>query len=270
MISFPTCKINLGLNILSRRVDGYHEISSLMYPVPVKDILEIVPAESFEFTISGLEVPGRKEDNLIYKAYELMKEAFNIPPVKIYLYKNIPMGGGLGGGSSNAAFTLKVLNDLFNLNLSSLALKEMAAKLGSDCPFFIDEFPQLAKGRGEILTPHPIRLKGKFLLLVNNGTHINTGEAYGRIQPKTPTLLLENILSSPIELWKEDLINDFEKPTFEAYPQLSVIKNEVYKLGAIYSAMTGSGSTIYGIFNSVPMFEGMFDFPIGFVQYVDL
>jgi len=270
MISFPTCKINLGLNILSKRIDGYHEISSLMYPVPVKDVLEIVSAENFEFTSSGLEIPGRIEDNLVFKAYEMMKMEFDLPPVKIHLYKNIPMGGGLGGGSSNGAYTLKVLNDLFELNLNSTVLQEKVAKLGSDCPFFVKNEPQLAKGRGEVLSPFPISLKGKHLLLINDGTHISTAEAYGRIQPKTPTHLLENILNAPIESWKEDLVNDFEAPTFSVYPQLKKIKAQLYKQGAVYAAMTGSGSTIYGIFDVAPVFEKDFNFPNGFKHCVEL
>src|SRR5690554_2725866 len=158
MISFPICKINLGLNVLSRRVDGYHEINSVMYPVPVKDVLEIVPSEKFALTMSGLQIQGKQEDNLIFKAYALIQSEYNLPPVQIHLYKNIPMGGGLGGGSSNGAETLKVLNALFELNLSSSALQEKAAKLGSDCPFFIENSPQLVKGRGEVLSSFPLDL----------------------------------------------------------------------------------------------------------------
>jgi 4-diphosphocytidyl-2-C-methyl-D-erythritol kinase len=270
MISFPTCKINLGLNILSKRKDGYHEVNSLMYPVPVKDVLEIVPAESFEFTCSGLPIPGAVEQNLIFKAYELMKTEFNLPPVKIHLYKNIPMGGGLGGGSSNGAYTLKLLNTLFNLKISAAGLQERAAQLGSDCPFFIEEIPQIAKGRGEKLTPYPMDLKGKYLLLVNDGTHISTADAYGRIQPKTPTHLLENVLSSPIKSWKVDLINDFEAPTLEAYPQLATIREQMYELGAYFAGMTGSGSTMFGLFDAAPKFETSFHFSKGFVRCVEL
>ena len=270
MISFPTCKINLGLNILSKRKDGYHEINSLMVPLPVKDILEIIPSETFEFTHSGLTIPGEVKDNLIFKAYEIMKEEFDLPPVKIHLYKNIPMGGGLGGGSSNGAFTLKTLNSLFNLNLNSAELQKRAAKLGSDCPFFIEDTPQIAKGRGECLTPFPIHLKGKHLLLVNDGTHISTADAYGRIQPKTPVHLLENILNSPIESWRNELVNDFEGPTLLKYPELAKIKEQLYKLGASYAAMTGSGSTMFGIFDSLPEFESSFNFPNGFVHCVEL
>jgi len=260
MISFPICKINLGLNILAKRKDGYHEINSLMYPIPVKDILEIVTAEEFKFESAGLFIPGETKNNLVLLAYELLKEEFDIPPVSIFLYKNIPMGGGLGGGSSNGAFTLKVLNELFQLGLSTKELHKRAAKLGSDCAFFIESTPQIAKGRGEELTPFHLQLKGKTLVLVNNGTHISTFDAYGRISPKTPTHLLENVLLEPIENWKKILINDFEEPTLAVYPELNAMKEKLYDLGATYAAMTGSGSTMFGIFDAVPDLKGHFDF----------
>lgn len=241
-----------------------------MIPIPVKDVLEIVPAETFDFTHSGLTIPGKIEDNLIFKAYEMMKEEFKIPPVKIHLYKNIPMGGGLGGGSSNGAYTLKTLNTLFNLNLNSTELQKRAAVLGSDCPFFIEDTPQLVKGRGERLNPFSIDLKGKYVVLVNDGTHISTADAYGRIEPKTPVLLLENILNSPMKTWKEELINDFEGPILIEYPQLTKIKEQLYELGAVYAAMTGSGSTLFGIFDTALEVEDHFNFPNGFVRCVEL
>ncbi|HLV43067.1 MAG TPA: 4-(cytidine 5'-diphospho)-2-C-methyl-D-erythritol kinase [Brumimicrobium sp.] len=270
MISFPTCKINLGLNILSKRKDGYHEVNTLMIPVSVKDVLEIIPAQTFDFTYSGLKIPGNSEDNLIFKAYEMMKQEFDLPPVKIHLYKNIPMGGGLGGGSSNGAFTLKTLNTLFDLKLDTKQLQERALKLGSDCPFFIEDKPQIAKGRGEVLSSFSIDLKGKHLLLINNGTHISTAEAYGMISPKTPTYLLENVLNAPMRSWKNDLINDFEGPTLNKYPELTVIKKKLYEMGAVYAAMTGSGSTLFGIFDDYPEYESIFKFPNGFVKCVPL
>lgn len=270
MISFPICKINLGLNILAKRKDGYHEINSLMYPVPVKDVLEIVPAEKFKFESAGLPIPGETNNNLVLRAYELIKNEFNIPPVSIFLYKNIPMGGGLGGGSSNGAETLKVLNELFQLGLSTKDLQARAAKLGSDCVFFIESTPQIAKGRGEELAPFDLNLKGKTLVLVNNGTHISTADAYGRIAPKTPATLLENELIEPIENWKEALINDFEAPTLMVYPELAKIKEQLYDLGAIYAAMTGSGSTMFGVFDNTPRLNRQFNFENGFVEVVEL
>jgi len=270
MISFPICKINLGLNILAKRKDGYHEINSLMYPVPVKDVLEIVPADEFKFESAGLPIPGESKNNLVLLAYEMIKEEFNIPPVSIFLYKNIPMGGGLGGGSSNGAFTLKILNELFQLGMSTEDLKVRAVKLGSDCAFFIESTSQIAKGKGEILTEFDLTLKGKTLVLVNNGLHISTKDAYGRINPKTPTFLLENVLLEPIKSWKETLINDFEEPTLAVYPELNIIKEKLYDLGATYAAMTGSGSTMFGVFDTAPDLEGQFDFEDGFVEVVEL
>ncbi|PWH86807.1 4-(cytidine 5'-diphospho)-2-C-methyl-D-erythritol kinase [Brumimicrobium oceani] len=270
MISFPICKINLGLSILAKRKDGYHEINSLMYPVPVKDVLEIVPADEFKFQSAGLPIPGETKNNLVLRAYELMQKEFNLPPVSIFLYKNIPMGGGLGGGSSNCAETLKVLNELFELGLSTKDLQKRAAKLGSDCAFFIASTPQIAKGRGEELSSFDLNLKGKTLVLVNNGTHISTADAYGRIIPQTPVTLLENVLNESMEDWKTSLINDFEAPTLLVYPELAKIKQELYDLGAIYSAMTGSGSTMFGIFDSVPALNGQFNFKNGFVEVVEL
>ncbi len=270
MISFPICKINLGLNVLAKRKDGYHEVNSLMYPVPVKDILEIVPAEKFQFESAGLPIPGETKNNLVFLAYELMKEEFNIPPVSIFLYKNIPMGGGLGGGSSNGSETLKVINELFQLGLSTVDLQKRASKLGSDCAFFIESTPQLAKGRGEELTPFDLSLKGKILVLVNNGIHISTADAYGRIVPQTPITLLKQELTEPMKNWKETLINDFEAPTLLVYPELAKIKEKLYDLGAIYAAMTGSGSTMFGIFDSVPDLKGEFEFDNGFLEIVEL
>ncbi|RYM33392.1 4-(cytidine 5'-diphospho)-2-C-methyl-D-erythritol kinase [Brumimicrobium glaciale] len=270
MISFPICKINLGLNILAKRKDGYHEINSLMYPVPVKDVLEIVPADEFKFESAGLPIPGESKNNLVLLAYEMIKEEFNIPPVSIFLYKNIPMGGGLGGGSSNGAFTLKILNELFQLGMSTEDLKVRAVKLGSDCAFFIESTSQIAKGKGEILTEFDLTLKGKTLVLVNNGLHISTKDAYGRINPKTPTFLLENVLLEPIKSWKETLINDFEEPTLAVYPELNIIKEKLYDLGATYAAMTGSGSTMFGVFDTAPDLKGQFEYEGGFIEIVKL
>lgn len=270
MISFPICKINLGLNILAKRKDGFHEINSLMYPVPVKDVLEIVPAEKFNFRSAGLPIPGDHSTNIVVQAYELLKKEFNLDPVSIYLYKNIPMGGGLGGGSANGAEALLLLNKIFVLNLSTDDLQKRAAILGSDCAFFIKSTPQISKGRGELLCDFNLDLSGKFLLLVNDGTHISTAEAYQGISPKTPKHNLENVLSQPIRTWKDDLINDFEYPMLEKYQQLKGIKNELYNLGAEYAAMTGSGSTMFGLFSKPPKMENTFDFKNGFVKLIEL
>lgn len=253
MISFPNCKINLGLNIISKRTDGYHDISSIMYPVPFNEILEIIAISGngfCEFESSGIEIPGNQENNLCIQAYQLLNEEFQLPAVHIHLHKMIPMGGGLGGGSSDAAETIKSLNTLFDLQLSLDEMKLFAAKLGSDCPFFIENIPQLAEGRGEILSPIAISLKGYYLLLINDGTHVSTKEAYAGIQPKSPSFDLKELQNLPIEDWGKQLLNDFETSIFLNHPHLQEIKNKLYDKGAVYAAMTGSGATMFGLFQN--------------------
>jgi 4-diphosphocytidyl-2-C-methyl-D-erythritol kinase len=252
MISFPSCKINLGLHILFKRDDNYHEVETVMYPIPLNDILEIVPADELIFTSSGLAIPGKVEDNLCLKAYHLLKNEFDIPPVHIHLHKIIPMGGGLGGGSSNGAFTLKLLNDLFQLNLSTEELKEKAAQLGSDCAFFIENSPQVCTGRGEITTSIELDLSTYYLKIVNLGIHVSTAEAYGGIVPFQPTEKIAQIIQKAISTWKGKLKNDFEEGVFRNHPELLEAKNRLYKEGAIYASMTGSGSTMFGLFESQP------------------
>ena len=253
MISFPHCKINLGLNVIDKRSDGYHEVTSVMYPVPKCDILEIVPNNNkLSFSSSGMPIPGNPEDNLCLKAYHSLAKDFDIPPVAIHLHKEIPMGGGLGGGSSNGAFTLKLLNELADLNLSQDKLRGYASKLGSDCAFFIENKPQLATGRGEIVTPIDINLSGYLLVLLNLGIHISTKDAYSGIKPKQPLLSVQDVVKSSIYTWKEDLINDFESSIFPLYPALADVKTSFYEAGAVYAAMTGSGSTMFGIFEQKP------------------
>lgn len=252
MISFPICKINLGLNVISKRDDGYHEVSSVMYPVDIQDILEVIKSDKLKFTTSGLEIPGGVDSNLCVKAFEILKRDYNIAPVHIHLYKNIPMGAGLGGGSANGAFTLKLINDLFELNISKEELKKYASRLGSDCAFFIENIPQLASGRGEVLEPFNLTLQGKTIVLINDGTHISTQEAYGNVIPKEPVIDIKEVLSKPMSEWKNMLVNDFEKGVFENHQQLAGYVEKLYESGAEYAAMTGSGSTIFGIFNESP------------------
>lgn len=270
MISFPNCKINLGLNITAKREDSYHEICTLMYPVDIKDILEAVPSTSFEFTSSGHKIPGEEENNLCVKAYELLKSQYAISPVHIHLYKNIPMGGGLGGGSADGAYTLKLLNDLFELEISNDELRKLAASLGSDCPFFIENTPQIATGRGEVLKQFDISLGGKTLVLVNDGTHISTVEAYSSVRPKLPRIKLEEALSKPIEQWKTNVVNDFEVEIFQLYPRLERYKKHLYDSGALYASMTGSGSTMFGIFNESPNLKEELTQLDGFLKVVSL
>lgn len=252
MISFPGCKINLGLHILFKRDDNYHEVETVMYPIPLQDILEVVPSEELTFNSSGLPIPGEVSENLCLKAYHLLKDEFALPPVHIHLHKIIPMGGGLGGGSSNGASTLKLLNELFNLQLTTPILKEKAAKLGSDCAFFIENNPQICTGRGELTESIAIDLSQYYLKIVNIGIHISTAEAYGGVSPKKPTRSLSETLGQDISMWKEHLRNDFEEGVFMNHPALEAVKQKLYKEGAAYASMTGSGSTLFGIYKVEP------------------
>lgn len=249
MILFPNAKINLGLYITKKRTDGFHELETCFVHVPWTDILEITESDAFEFTSSGLAIEGPVSKNLCFRAYEALKADFNIPPVHIHLHKVIPMGAGLGGGSSDASFTLKGLRDLFKLPLTDEQLIPYAATLGSDCAFFIDNQAQLGTGRGEILQPIDIDLSGKYLVLIYPNFGISTQEAFAGIKPKKAPIKLKEVIGQPIETWKETLSNDFEGSLFPKYPLLASIKDELYNLGASYAAMSGSGSTLFGLFD---------------------
>lgn len=253
MVSFPNAKINLGLNITQKRADGFHDIETIFYPIPWYDILEIIPSNNVSFTSSGLPIPGTSSDNLCVKAYHLLANAYKLPPVHIHLRKEIPMGAGLGGGSADAAFTLRLLNDLFELSLSKDEMASFAGQLGSDCPFFIYNTPHMATGVGDILSPHPIDLKGYHLTLVYPGTHISTAEAYGGVSPQQSTFNLSELYHHHPSVWHNHLKNDFEEHLFKRYPTLNDISNQLTDAGAIYTAMSGSGSTIFGIFETPPL-----------------
>ena len=247
MIVYPNAKINLGLNILHKREDGYHDIFSVFYPVKeCVDILEIIKSEKFQFTKSGIEIPDG--ENICEKAWKLLDTDFGIGNVKIHLHKKIPIGAGLGGGSADASFTLKYLNELFDLNLNSKDLEKYALRLGADCPFFIDNTPKLVEGIGEKMTSIDLDLSNYEIRLVNPDIHISTKEAYSGIVPKTPVLSVEKIIELPIIEWKGKLKNDFEESIFEKHLQLEGVKDELYKQGSIYSSMSGSGSIVFGIF----------------------
>lgn len=259
MISFPIAKINLGLEILGKRPDGYHSISSIFYPVLLKDVLEIIPSNKNQeqeviISYSGLPIETGTSENLCLKAYRLLKNDFaTLPKVQMHLHKVIPMGAGLGGGSSNAATTLLMLNKIFKLSLSITQLKEYALQLGSDCPFFIEAVPALAEGRGEKLQSIDLDLSAYSVLIVNPGIHIDTANAFAAIKPpyKNQSDLLK-IIKQPLNSWKENLVNDFEKTAFTHHPQLKKIKEDLYFLGASYAAMSGSGSSLYGLFTKKP------------------
>lgn len=251
MISFPPCKINLGLSVIFKRADGYHEIETCFYPIPWTDILEIIPSERLEFTHSGLPIPGNSSENLCLKAYEVLKKDFDLKPVKIHLHKIIPMGAGLGGGSSNAAHIFRLLNTIFNLSLSIDQLKKYAALLGSDCAFFIEDKPMIGTGRGEVLHEIPLKLKGKFIVIVKPDIHVSTAEAYAGVKPKqNPKSVYEILTKTDLEAWKDILRNDFEESVFKKYPSIEEIKSKMYSQGAAYASMSGSGSAVYGIFQS--------------------
>lgn len=249
MVVFPNCKINLGLNIIRKRSDGYHDLETVFYPVGIKDALEAIRAEEFKFSGSGLAVNGNVEDNLCVKAYHLLWSKFpQLPNVQIHLHKAIPMGAGLGGGSADGAFMLKLLNHKFQLGISNEELAELALQLGSDCPFFILNKPCFATGRGEKMIPVPIDLSAYTFALINPGIHVSTAMAFSQLAPAVPAKPIKEIIEQPVETWKEELVNDFEIPVFKQHPLLSVIKRQLYDAGAIYAAMSGSGSTVFGLF----------------------
>ena len=254
MLRFPNCKINLGLHILGKRADGFHNLETVFYPILFKDALELIPAKNnsteIAFTGTGLAVDGEIADNLCVKAYHLLKKDFpDLPVVKIHLHKTLPMGAGLGGGSADASFMLKLLNDKFKLNLSTPQLLNYALQLGSDCPFFIINKPCFATGRGEVLEEIKINLAAYKIILINPGIHVNTGWAFSNITPALPKKSIKEIVQQPVETWKTALKNDFEAPVFAAHPAVKAIKEDLYNQGAIYAAMSGSGSTLFGIFN---------------------
>lgn len=252
MIVFPNCKINLGLNIISKRDDGYHNLETIFYPLPFYDVLEIITSDKKEndFFLTGIEIKDETKTNLCLKAYNLLKADFpGLPFIKIYLQKNIPVGAGLGGGSADGAFMLTLLNEKFNLDLSEEKLLQYALQLGSDCPFFIINKPCFAQQRGEVLEKIAVDLSGYKILLVNPQIHINTAQAFTQIKPSVPDLSIKEIIQKPVLEWKQFLKNDFELPFFEAYPSIKKIKEDLYANGAIYAAMSGSGSTVFGIFN---------------------
>lgn len=274
MICFPTCKINLGLRITQKRADGFHALETVFYPLSLTDALEIITADAditapLTFTSSGLAINGDTSDNLCCKAYWLLKKDYpSLPNIKMHLHKNIPMGAGLGGGSSDGAFTLTLLNQLFDLQIPQNKFMQYALTLGSDCPFFILDSPAFATGRGEILTPTTVNLNGYSIVVVNPGIGISTKTAFSFITPNQPSTHIPDILQLPFTAWKDTLINDFEAPIFQAYPELENIKETLYQKGAVYAAMTGTGSTVYGIFETSIIPEISFDFPPNYFVYI--
>lgn len=279
MVAFPNCKINLGLNIIHKRNDGYHDLETVFFPVPLTDALEVVRNEisslksqdtssknkeqrtqnlqatsnqqpaTCNFSSTGLPINGSESDNLCVKAYQLLKQDFpDLPAIKMHLHKVIPMGAGLGGGSADGAFALKLLNDKFQLQLTTEQLIKYALQLGSDCPFFIINKPCFATSRGEIMQPINLNLSAYQLVLVNPQIHIGTGWAFSNITPKVPVTSIQTVIQQPVETWKEALVNDFQAPAIQQYPAIGEAIYQFYEQGAVYSAMTGSGSTVFGLF----------------------
>jgi 4-diphosphocytidyl-2-C-methyl-D-erythritol kinase len=253
VVVFPNCKINLGLHITAKRPDGYHDLETVFYPLPLYDALEWIKeasTQAIRFTGSGREITGDPAHNLCVKAWHLLKKDYpQLTGGQMHLHKNIPIGAGLGGGSADGAFALQLLNRAFNLGLTAAQLAAYALQLGSDCPFFILNQPAFARGRGELLEPLGLSLAGYRLVVINPGIHIPTGWAFSQVQPGPAVTPLQELLGKPIEHWKDRLVNVFEPPVMKAYPELAAIKTALYRAGALYAAMSGSGSTFFGIFS---------------------
>jgi 4-diphosphocytidyl-2-C-methyl-D-erythritol kinase len=254
VITFPNAKINLGLQVLSKRSDGFHNIATGMYPIPFCDILEILPAADglFGFASSGLPIDGIPDHNLCIKALRLLSDDYALPAVRIHLHKRIPMGAGLGGGSSDGAYTLKMLNAMFDLGLGLMELENYASMLGSDAPFFVRNQPVVATGRGEVMSPATVSLAGLTLVLVRPDFRIATAEGYQGVVPNDHRASMEGVLRQPVTGWRESLVNDFEPFVFRKFPQSQKIKEDLYRHGAVYAQMTGSGSVFYGLFSDMP------------------
>ena len=273
MLVLPNIKINLGLCITGKRPDGYHNIESIFYPVQWHETLEIterneslknfpeieseIEVGKVRFMSYGIPIPGNADANLCVKVYQLLEAWFNLPAIDIHLLKTLPIGAGLGGGSADAAFTLRAIKDYFHLRISDSEAKDLLAKVGSDCPFFWENKPMFVFGRGEKMRPIDLDLSDYHVLIVNPNIHISTKEAYAGVQPSPPVIDLEMLPSIEVDGWKDILVNDFETSIFPNYPLIKEIKDELYNLGALYASMTGSGSTLFGIFKEVPE-EGVF------------
>lgn len=255
MITFPNAKINLGLNIVEKRPDGYHNLETIFYPINLQDALEVTRRENndkeYTLHISGAPLEGEPEDNLVVKAYKLLKKDYpGLLPVDIHMYKHIPAGAGLGGGSSDAACMIKLLNDKFSLGLSTERMEEYAVKLGADCAFFIRNKPVFATGIGNLFEPVELSLKGYHIILIKPDIFVSTRDAFAEIKPVRPAVSLKEIVKQPMETWKHSMKNDFEDSVFKKFPEIAAIKDELYDLGAVYAAMSGSGSSVYGIFEA--------------------
>ncbi len=254
MIYYPNAKINIGLNVVEKRPDGYHNLETVFYPIKLQDALEMnviedeIPENGYKLKVSGNILDGTPEDNLVIKAYKLLKSDFNLPALSFTVFKHIPTGAGLGGGSADAAFTIKALNEKFRLGLSEADMEQYAIRLGADCPFFIKNAPVLASGIGNVFHSINLSLKGYTLVLIKPDIFVSTVDAYRNVTPHHPEHSLSELLMKPIQTWKDTVVNDFEKSVFIKFPEIAAIKDKLYDLGAEYASMSGSGSSVYGIF----------------------
>jgi len=248
MLVFPNAKLNLGLYVTGQRPDGFRNLESVFVPLPWCDALEVLPAAADQLTLSGLPIPGDPATNLCWRAYELLRADFALPPVQLHLHKVVPIGAGLGGGSADAAFALRALNELFALQLPPETLETYARRLGSDCAFFIRNQPVFAHGKGDVFQPIELALTGTACKVIYPGLHISTAEAYGRVTARPPRHALRPSLAQPIEAWREKVSNDFEKALTPYYPVLAELKQALYDAGATYASLSGSGSAVYGLF----------------------
>ncbi|SMO67899.1 4-(cytidine 5'-diphospho)-2-C-methyl-D-erythritol kinase [Solitalea koreensis] len=258
MIVFPNAKINIGLNIVEKREDGFHNIETIFYPIKINDALEVIESEQTQFFSEGKQIPGNVEDNICLKAYHLLKHDFKLPPVHIHLLKNIPIGAGLGGGSSDGAYLIKLLNSKFNLQLCSEKMESYARKLGSDCAFFIENNPVFAVGKGDQFIDLELDLSKYFLVLVKPSIHVSTADAYGGCKPHKPLYSLQMLVRNPVSEWKNLIVNDFEDSVFTKYPEIKILKESLYESGALYVSMSGSGSSVYAFFShqvNLPLIE---------------
>ena len=273
MITFPIAKINLGLNVVEKRLDGYHNLQTVFYPVPIMDVLEIAPmSEGFpsdvdcDLKVTNIHIEGDEQRNLVVRAYQLLKKDFpSLPRIHTHLWKGIPTQAGMGGGSSDCAYMIRLLNETFDLQLTNEQMQQYAAQLGADCAFFIESVPCYAEGIGEQLEPISLDLSGWYIGVVRPDIPVPTKEAFSRIHPHYPSLNCREVVMQPVETWRDNLINDFEESVFALHPEIGAVKEQLYKMGATYAAMSGSGSALFGLFKEEPdglrqAFPDMFTF----------
>ena len=275
MITFPCAKINLGLNITSEREDGYHNLETVFFPVPLTDALEVKlmhndfpSCEPCDLKITGNAVDCDEQNNLVVKAYKLLAQDFSLPRVHMHLVKRIPMQAGMGGGSADGAFMIRLLDERFRLNMGIAEMERYASRLGSDCAFFITAEPSFGTGRGEVLEPVQIaenNLQAFYIVIVKPAVAVSTREAFKQTVCRQPEHCCRDIIRQPVETWKAMLVNDFEVPAFKQRPELAAIKQQLYNLGAVYAQMSGSGSAFFGLFRNEPQqvkeaFPGCFTF----------